>query len=350
MIDLDSILMRPDATIRAAIATIEVSPAKTVIVVDGDRRPLGSVTDGDIRRGLLRGAGLDDAVTAVMHENPHTVGPGFDRGALLHVLKGNPAIRCVPVLDAAGRVVGAESRAELLAAPLDDNWVVLMAGGKGTRLRPLTEDLPKPMLPVGGRPLLETSIERLVRQGFSKVYISVNYKAHVVQEYFGDGRQWGLQIAYLEEHEPLGTAGSLSLLPDAPSKPLLVANGDILTNINYEDLLQFHEQHDVAATMCVRNYRVEVPYGVVDLDGHSLVGVAEKPTTDYFVNAGIYVLDPAALAHVTPGERCDMTTLFERLIRAGDRAAAFPIREYWWDVGQLHELEQARGEYSRIFG
>ena len=249
----------------------------------------------------------------------------------------------------AGRVIGVELLEELIRPRERDNWVVLMAGGLGTRLSPLTNDRPKPMLNVGNKPLLETIIENFVEQGFHRFFISVNYMAGMIKDHFADGGRWGAQIHYLEEDRKLGTAGALSLLPEPPTAPVLVMNCDLLTKVNFRHLLDFHLEHRAQGTMCVREYDFQVPYGVVRLDRQRIAGIDEKPVQRFFVNAGIYVLEPEALHHVPADTFFDMPSLFERLIAEGQEAAAFPIREYWLDIGQLADYDRANGEFAGLF-
>jgi NDP-sugar pyrophosphorylase family protein len=230
-----------------------------------------------------------------------------------------------------------------------DNWVVLMAGGLGSRLRPLTDECPKPMLRVGNKPLLETIIETFIEQGFRRFFISVNYMADTIKEYFGDGSRWGAEIQYLEETSRLGTAGALSLLPEKPQAPLLVMNGDLLTKINFRQLLDFHREHHAQGTMCVREYEFQVPYGVVKMDHHRITGFEEKPIQRYFVNAGIYVLEPQALQHIPHGVFFDMPSLFQTLMADRQEAVVFPIREYWLDIGHMADYDRANGEFARNF-
>jgi NDP-sugar pyrophosphorylase family protein len=224
-----------------------------------------------------------------------------------------------------------------------------MAGGLVNRLRPLTDECPKPMLKVGNKPLLETIVENFIEYGFHRFYISVNYMADVVESYFGDGSRWGVDIEYLHEEHRLGTAGALSLLPETPTEAILVMNGDLLTKVNFKQLLDFHYGHQAQATMCVREYDFQVPYGVVKIDGQRITSIDEKPIQRFFVNAGIYVLEPEALDLISSNIFFDMTTLFEKLIELKKEPAVFPIREYWLDIGHLADYNRANGEYRDIF-
>ena len=234
-------------------------------------------------------------------------------------------------------------------APVRDNWVVLMAGGLGTRLHPLTKHAPKPLLRVGNRPLLETILLNFIKQGFRRFYISVNYKADMVKAHFDDGRRWGVEIRYLEEDQRLGTAGPLALIEDIPEQPLIISNGDLLTKVSFEKMLAFHRDHGADATMGVREYDLEVPFGVVQLDQDRIVGIEEKPVHSFFVNAGLYVISPAVLSKIPRSQSYDMPDLFTHMAAAGAVTVAFPVREYWLDVGRMDDFERANHEFFAEF-
>ena len=349
MTDYASVLVAPDAPIVQAIQVIEAASTQIALVADADRRLLGTVTDGDVRRGILRGFALDDPVARIMNREPVTVGPEVGRDELLALMSGLQ-VNQIPRIDGEGRVIGLEILGAILRQDELDNWVVLMAGGLGVRLRPLTEDTPKPMLSVGGRPLLETILDSFVGQGFRRFYISVNYKAEVFKTHFGDGSHRGIEICYLDEDEHLGTAGALSLLPQRPESSIIVMNGDLLTSVNFRQLLDFHESHAAKATMCVREYSFQVPYGVVRTEQHRLLDIEEKPEHHFFVSGGIYALHPDALDCVPDGQRFDMPSLFKRLIGAREVVSAFPVHEYWLDIGHFDDLKRAEKEYLSVFG
>jgi len=310
---------------------------------------LGTVTDGDIRRGLLRGLGLEAPIDAIMKRDPLTAKPKTGREKLLATM-ADRMLRQIPLLDADGRVVGLALIDELIRpASGRRNPVVLMAGGIGSRLMPLTKSAPKPLLSVGDKPLLETILEGFVKQDFRRFFISVNYKAQMIKEHFGDGRKWDADIRYLEEDRPLGTAGALRLLPERPKEPMIVMNGDLLTRVNFHHLLDYHGQSASKATMCVREYDFEVPFGVVEIEDNRIRSLDEKPVHNFFVNAGIYVLDSEVVDLIPAGETCDMTALFESIIGEGLPAVAFPIREYWLDVGSVDQLKRANWEFESLF-
>ena len=350
MSNVEQTLIPPMASIKEAIETIERADAKVALVIDEGRRLIGTVTDGDVRRGLLRGIGLDEPVTRIMNATPRVAHPDDDPAGMLDMMRRN-ICRQVPIVDADGRVVALKTLEEALRVPARPNWAFLMAGGRGQRLRPLTDDCPKPMLPIGGRPILQIIFESLVRQGFQRFFISVNYRREMVQNHFGDGSRWDVRIDYVEEDEqqPLGTAGAVSLLPERPDHPMIVMNGDILTKVGFGSLLDFHTEHQCAGTMCVRDYIQEVPYGVIEIDEHRLSEIVEKPLKRYLVNAGIYVLEPEAIDLIPSGVPYDMPMLFDDMRRKGMTASVFPVREYWLDVGRLDDFNKANDDYFREF-
>lgn len=336
------------STLLEAIRVIDASALMIGLVTDPDGRLVGTVTDGDIRRGILNGVSLEEPVERIMHRSPIVAHPNEPREVVADLMKRN-SIQHIPVVDDAGMLQGLLILQELLFPDRSDSWVVIMAGGKGRRLGSLTQDRPKPLLKVGEKPILETILENLRRHGLRQFFISVNYKGDMIRDYFGDGDRWGASIEYLQEDQSLGTAGSLSLLPGRPTQPLLVMNADLLTNINYAHLFAFHERTEAAATMCVRQYDFQVPYGVVSMRGDRLVGLDEKPTHTFFVNAGIYALSPEVLGFVPEGRAFQMTDLFHRLLDAGLPTSAFPITEYWLDVGRLEDFAQAQEDVSEVF-
>lgn len=349
MSEFERTFVSPDLPILDAIKAIENGSRQIALVVDAERRLLGTVTDGDVRRGILRSIGLDQPVSRVMNPAPLTVKATQGREAALRLMRER-AIHQVPVLDSDGRVVRLETLDDLLRVDTTDVWVVLMVGGLGTRLLPLTETTPKPMIPVGGRPLLETIIEGFAAQGFRRIFLSVNYKAEVFEQHFGDGSAWGVQIEYLRETGAIGTAGALSLLPERPRHPVVVMNGDLLTRVNFRQFLDFHREHRARATMGVREYGFQVPYGVVTTDGQRLVSISEKPVQKFFVSAGMYVLEPDVVDLIPKDRPFDMPTLFENLLAGSGRASVFPVREYWLDIGRIDDLQRAQDDFGRIFG
>lgn len=341
-------LVSPDTPVIEVIKVLDGGAMQIVLVVDADHRLLGTITDGDIRRGILRGLPLDAPASGIMNPRFHHAREGDDSTTLLALMR-RLELAQMPLLDGAGRVVGLKTLEQMLALGERDNWVVLMAGGEGRRLHPLTRDIPKPLLPVGPRPILETILIKFIENGFRNFFISVNYKAELVENHFGNGSGLGVDIRYLREESQLGTAGALGLLPGRPDQPLIVMNGDILTTVDFSQLLSFHQTHRAAATMAVREYHFEVPYGVVETDGVNLRGIEEKPVVRNFVNAGIYVLAPEVLDLVTPGQPVNMPQIFQSLLDAGRQCCVFPIREYWLDIGRHDDFDRANVDFKEVF-
>jgi len=349
MKDWKDILVTSDTPILKVIEIIDAGARQLALVVDENERLLGTVTDGDIRRGLLKGRSLQDPASSVMNPYPIVASPYDTRENILTLMKVRQ-IHQIPVLDEDGRILHVEVLNELLRPTIKENWVVLMAGGQGTRLRPLTHDCPKPLLKVGNKPLLETILHNFIESGFHRFFISVNYKAEMIKDYFGDGSKWNVEIQYLHEEKTLGTAGSLSLLTEKPTQPFFVMNGDLLTKVNFGQLLDFHVAHSARATMCVREHDYQVPYGVVKLDKQRLTGIEEKPVQKFFVNAGIYVLNPEVIDMIPNNNYYDMPSLFDELMKDGQETIAFPIREYWLDIGRIADFERANVEFAEVFG
>ena len=335
-------LIKPSESIQSAIEIIDRGAKRIALVADDDGRLLGTVTDGDVRRGILRHLPLDSPVAAVMNRTPKTLPLGYRPEDALRLF-GDQEILQIPILDGDRKVAGLETLSNLLRKPRYGNPVFLMAGGFGTRLKPLTDHCPKPMLPVGDRPILQNILENLVAQGFHRFLISVYYLAEQVMDYFGDGGKWGITIEYVKESQPLGTAGALGLLPrDLPDLPVLVVNGDILVRLNYQALLAYHQSYAPTATVCVREYSMQVPYGVVEADQHRLVDIVEKPVQQFFINAGIYLLSPEVVRRVETNQRLDMPELLKSLLREGRPVSIFPVYEYWLDIGQMTDFQRAQ--------
>jgi dTDP-glucose pyrophosphorylase len=335
-------LVHPHTGIQEVIKQLDATGLQICLVVDDDKQLLGTVTDGDIRRALLRGLDLRGPVAGIMFRTPMVVPPEMGRDMVIHLMRANKKHQ-LPVVDDTGQVVGLHLWDEVLAPPSRPNPIVIMAGGFGKRLRPYTENCPKPMLPIGGKPMLEHIIERARNEGFSNFVISLHYLGHMIQDYFRDGAQWDVTITYLHETTPLGTAGAIAYLPQ-PTEPMIVTNGDVLTDIRYGELLDFHLQQKAAATMAVRQHEWQHPFGVVRTNGIKIVKFEEKPIHRSHVNAGIYVLDPGVLAHLRLGELCDMPTLFERIAADGGPTIAFPMHELWMDIGRPEDLQRANQE------
>lgn len=337
-------LLPEDAVLRDAIRSLDRSGLQIVVVVSAAGLLRGTVTDGDIRRGVLRGAGLDSALTGILHRDPLVVPPSLGRDSVLQLMQAN-RVRQLPVVDPAGRVVGLHLWDELSSPHERPNIMVLMAGGRGTRLHPHTENCPKPLVPVAGRPMLEHIIERAKISGFRRFVVALHFLGHMIEDYFGDGHRWDVEISYVREERPLGTAGALGLINPRPDLPFIVSNGDVLADIHYNELLDFHVQHGAAGTMAVRQHEWQHPFGVVRTNGVDIVGFDEKPISRTHINAGIYALNPEALDLLVADESCDMPTLFTRLQQRA-RTIVYPMHEPWLDVGRADDLARAHTRYS----
>ena len=347
MSKLENVLISPGESIRKAIEYIDRNTHGIVLVVDSEDKLIGTITDGDIRRAILDGTLLDRPVSTLLeskrrsrYTSPVTAPAGTEPMALIEMMKERH-VQQLPLVDSKGEVTGLVTLKELVTEetlPLD---AVIMAGGRGARLRPLTDDIPKPMLPVGGRPLMEHLLERLRTAGIQHVQVTTYYKRDVIEGYFGDGHDLGIDISYVSENRPLGTAGALGLL-EAPDRPLLVINGDILTRVDFRAMLKFHQEQRAEMSIGVRQYEMKVPYGLVETEGTEVLKVTEKPTMSFLVNAGIYLLNPNVHRYIAKDESLDMTDLIERLLSDGQRIVSFPILEYWLDIGQHDDYVKAQ--------
>jgi dTDP-glucose pyrophosphorylase len=338
-------LLPAHATLQQAIRSLNETSLQIVLVTSPDGTLFGTLTDGDIRRGLLRGLDLNSSIDAIVQREPLVVPPEFTRDTVLQLMQANK-IHQLPIVDESRRVMGLHLWSELMDSRQRTNLMVIMAGGQGTRLRPHTEHCPKSMLPVGGRPMLEHIIERAKAEGFQHFVVAVHYLGHMIEDYFGDGHRWQVHISYLREESPLGTAGAIGLLRPRPDAPFVVSNGDVLTDIRYGELLDFHCRHGAAATMAVRLHEWQHPFGVVRTKGVDIIGFEEKPIARTHINAGIYVLAPSAINVMNVSEHCDMPTLFERLQERAERTIVYPMHEPWLDVGRADDLKAAQDTHS----
>jgi dTDP-glucose pyrophosphorylase len=346
----ESALIGPAASLEEAISAMDETASRISLIVDDERHLLGTLTDGDVRRALLKHLPLSTPVEQAMCRTPQVAQTDWSRARMLSVMESRQLIQ-LPVVDSAGRVIGLETVHDLLEKQQCNNPVFLMAGGFGTRLHPLTHDCPKPLLKVGEKPILELILENFIKAGFHRFYISTHYLPEMVREHFGDGSQWGVSINYTHEEIPLGTGGALGLLPQEDiNEPLIVMNGDLLTTLNFRELLSFHLDHASEATMCVRKYEYQVPYGVIKSEGNLIQSMVEKPTYNFFVNAGIYVLSPELIRKVKRDTKIDMPTLLEQSIQSGGKVTMFPMHEYWLDIGRMEDFRRAQLEFGEVFG
>ncbi len=333
-------LLSSDATLQKAIRNLDVTGLQIALVVSDDQILLGTITDGDIRRGLLRGLDLNSPIEAIIQREPLVVPPELGRDTVLQLMRANK-IHQLPVVDEDRRVLGLHLWNDLIVPTQRQNLMIIMAGGRGTRLRPHTENCPKPLLPVAGKPMLEHIIERARTEGFRRFVLAIHYLGEMIEDYFGDGGRWQVEIEYLREQHPLGTAGAIGLLKPRPQSSFLVTNGDVLTDIRYGELLDFHCRHSASATMSVRLHEWQHPFGVVRTRGVDIVGFDEKPIARTHINAGVYVLEPDALDVLSAGERCDMPVLFTRLQERAKRTIVYPMHEPWLDVGRPDDYNLA---------
>ena len=341
-----------DTALKDVLRAIDGGARGIALVLDAQRRLAGVVTDYDVRKAILDGIGLDHPIERYVNRAPVMARADSPKEELYELMRTTGKAP-VPLVDAEGRLVGLET----LFTVLDDGTVrrhdhvaIIMAGGMGTRLRPLTTSTPKPLLPIRDKPLLRIIIEDLKRYGFHRFYLTLHYGADQIERQFGDGEALDVSIQYIREEKPLGTAGALALLPaDATELPFLVMNGDLLTRVNFESLLSFHTQSQHHMTVCIRRHGTEIPYGVVELQDDRVIGVREKPQQVCFINAGIYVLDREVLALIPAGRRYDVTELINASALQGSGVASFPIHEYWLDIGGHSDYERAHAEYERYF-
>ncbi len=320
---------------------------RIAFIVNGEKL-LGVISDADIRRAMLKKVSLSCEINDIYNKKPLTCYIDDTKEAIIQKAV-NRGVYEIPIIDKNNNLVGIETLTHLLKHKTHTNKVVLMVGGLGKRLQPLTANTPKPLLKVGNKPILESIIENFSKYGFKDFILSVNYKSEMIEEYFGNGDKFNVSIQYIYEDKRLGTAGALSLMHDYLSEDFFVMNGDLLTNINFEYLKDFHIKNNAVATMCVRKYDMEVPYGVVNIDNNKIISIEEKPTHSFFVNAGIYMLSPTVIKNIPKNEFYDMPTLFDKLINSNENTISFPMHEYWLDIGRIEEFEKANNEYHKIF-
>lgn len=347
MIDVHNIILNKKDTVLKALELLDLYALRIVLVVDENNHLLGSITDGDIRRGLLKGQDLNASVETIMHETPYSIEEGTLNNRQIFEIMREKRYLALPIIKN-GQLVNIITLDDLIQKKRKENPVFIMAGGFGTRLRPLTDKCPKPMLPVGGKPLLETIISSLKEQGFYKFYISTHYLPEVINEHFGNGEKLDVQIQYVHETDPLGTGGALSLLPASDIKlPFIVINGDVLTNMNFEKLLDFHEKREAIATMCVREFQYQIPYGVVNSEDNVIQSMTEKPSYYFDINTGIYVISPELLAEVE-AEFIGMPTILEQQIAKDKKVSSYPLHEYWLDIGHMEDYNRAQRDIVNL--
>ena len=347
MTNIENIKISTNVSIKKALEVISNGGIKIAIVVDKKGKLLGTLTDGDIRRGFLKGFDINSSIKSIFFKNPIIAKLTDDKEKLLKIAISKQIYQ-IPVVDNNGKAISIHILEELFKFKNRSNKIVIMAGGKGMRLRPLTENIPKPMLKVGNKPILQTIVEKFKESGFDDLIMCVNYKSKIIRDYFGDGKKYGVKIEYINEKKQMGTAGALSLIKKRLKEPFFVVNGDLLTNLDFEKMLDFHNEHKSKATMCISEYNIESPYGEVKLKNENIISIEEKPTHKIFVNAGIYILDPKCI-DLIPKKFYDMPSLFKKLISQKNKTISFPLGEYWLDIGRLNDFKKANFEYNSIF-
>lgn len=347
---MNTAFLDPDSILLDAVRLIEESHRRIALVLDGNKALIGTLTDGDIRRCLLAGGSLQTSVLKAMNTSPLVVKEGSTKSQLIEIMKiGN--VMAIPVVDEKGHfknlihLTDLEQSEKFSEASGEFEFAVIMAGGEGTRLRPITANIPKPMVEIGGRPLLEHQVLRMIRAGIRRIYISINYLGHVIEDHFGDGSNFGVDIRYLRENEKLGTAGALALLPERPRGPIIIMNGDIFTTINFESLCAFHKKHGALITLAAIDHKVNIPYGVVNTDGFYVKDIVEKPSQRFLCNAGIYAISPLALDSLQSVEFLNMTDIINASLNCAVPVSVFPIHEYWSDIGTPDDLERTRASF-----
>ncbi|KTF15211.1 nucleotidyltransferase family protein [Pseudoalteromonas sp. H105] len=346
-INWQKVVVSPSDSINDVLKIIDKEALRVALVVE-ENRLIGMVTDGDVRRGILQGVELASPVSSIMNANPVSANKSLSSNELKTLMQSKK-ILSLPIINDQGELVGLKTIHETLTVEKRENPVFIMAGGFGTRLRPLTDNCPKPMLKVGGKPMLETLINSFKSHGFYRFYISTHYLPEVIMDYFGDGGDFEIEITYVHEDTPLGTGGALSLLPETlPKEPLIMINGDILTNVDFGKVISFHEKHRSDATMCVRDYEIKVPFGVIEGQSHEITSIIEKPTYRFFVNAGIYIISNAIIQSLVKNQYLDIPELFDKQQRLGSKVLKFPIHEYWLDIGRHDDFEKAQIDITSL--
>ena len=339
-LDWQKAVLPINSKIREAIQVLDDVSLKIVLITDSNGALVGTISDGDIRRGLLKGLDLESPIQTIIHYDALIVPPNLNREVVLQLMTANK-IQQIPIVDEKMHAVGLHLWDQMNALSTRSNIMVIMAGGKGSRLHPQTENCPKPLLPIAGKPILEHIIERARAEGFSHFILAIYHLGHMIEEYFGNGDVLGVKIEYLREESPLGTAGALGLLNPLPEAAFVVTNGDVITDIRYGELLDFHIQHGAVATMAVRVHEWQNPFGVVQTQGIKIIGYEEKPVSRSHINAGVYVIEPSAIQHLVKSVPSDMPTLFELLQKEEKKVVAYPIHERWLDVGRPDDLLKA---------
>lgn len=342
------IILNPNDTIQKAIKILDKEALQLILIANKDKKLIGTVSDGDIRRALIKNLDMDTKLSKIMFTEPTYCHKDISEEKLLNLMKSKEVLQ-IPIVNKDLKILGLKTINNLIGnkniiPKKIDNPVLLMAGGFGKRLEPLTKKVPKPMIKITDKSLLEITLERLVDSGFFNFFISTHYKSEIITKYFGDGSKWGVNITYIKEKKPLGTAGSISLISKKLNKPLLVVNSDLVTKANFKDIIKFHSKKKSAATLCVRKYDFQLPYGVIETKNGNATKITEKPLQKFFVNAGIYILNHNVLKTLKVNKKIHMTDLLSNIIKNNMKVSIYPIYEYWIDVGKIENLKKAKKE------
>ena len=333
---------------RSVISAIDKGGLKIALIINSSGNLVGTISDGDIRRGLLRGLSLDSSLSKIMNKNCITANPKTNKNKISIMMKEKGILQ-IPIISDANQFLGLEISEDLLPNKgkfILPNYALLMAGGRGRRLGPITDNCPKPLLPINEKPILEIIMERCIQSGIRNFYISVHYLAEKIIDYFGDGSKWDVKIEYLQEDNPLGTAGALKLLPSNFKQSIVLINGDVLTKIDFQNVLKYHSANSADITICAREQILSSPYGVIEVDGINFKSMVEKPSFKQLVNAGIYVLNPSTIDLVREKDYLDMPDLISISAQQKNKIIVYPLHEYWLDIGKPEALNQAHFEWS----
>lgn len=346
MKNFKNLTIKQDSTIEQALKAISNGNIKIAMVVDGKSKLIGTLTDGDIRRGFLRGLDINSPIKSIVFKKPLVVKKNDIKENIFEIAL-KKKIYQIPIVDKKFKLIGIHLLDELVESKKKNNLVVIMAGGRGMRLRPLTKNIPKPMLKIGNKPILQTILEKFIESGYNNFVICVNYKSKVIVDYFGNGKKFGAQIEYIHEKIRMGTVGALSLYKKKIKEPFFVINGDILIDLDFKKMMQFHQENNSKATMSIKEYNITLPYGEVKLKNTNITSIIEKPKHKFFVNTGIYVLDPKCISLI-PKKFYDMTSLFKKMISKKNKVVSYPLGENWIDIGRYGDYKKANLEFSHI--
>lgn len=345
--NLKNVLIHSDCIIKEVLEKLNTGAKGIVLVVDDENKLIGTITDGDVRRAILKGASIDEKINGIVHKNPVYVEEGADKEKIKDIFIRR-AVKQIPIVDKERVIVDLISINDILIPEGKEYPVVIMAGGLGTRLKDLTKEVPKPMLKVGQDPILHHIINNFKQYGYNKILITVNYKAKIIENYFQDGYAYGVKISYIRERERLGTAGGIMLAEEYLNKPFFVMNGDIFTNLNVDNMMNYHLDNEFDLTIAVRKYSNRIPYGVITTNGNMVRSIIEKPETECLINGGIYCLNPKIVKLIPKGKYYEITDLINSCIEQGLKVGYYEIKEYWMDIGKLDDYYKVNDDIREI--